>query len=239
MDCSKIGLETTKERRFGVTGEPDDALIATKMEDVWPDGHVDLSLRMRDPTTRLERLQQRVLRQVDQWCAEYEAKIRALGGIGFIMGGIGPDGHVAFNCQGCDHHSTTRLDQLNYASQAAAAGDLGGINVVRKRKVITIGLGTITYNPKCVAIICAAGEAKAKVVLDAVERAAHVYYPASALQKLPNAAFYLTKGAAKLLTERQVVALMNQDVIDDATVENVLVALSTRLRKKLVDLTQK
>lgn len=38
--------------------------------------------------------------QVDQWCAAYEAKIRSLGGIGFFMGGIGPDGHVAFNCQG-------------------------------------------------------------------------------------------------------------------------------------------
>ena len=34
------------------------------MEDVWPDGHVDLTLRTRDPQTRLERLQQRVLRQV-------------------------------------------------------------------------------------------------------------------------------------------------------------------------------
>ena len=33
------------------------------MEDVWPEGRVDLTLRMRDPQTRLERLQQRVLRQ--------------------------------------------------------------------------------------------------------------------------------------------------------------------------------
>merc|ERR1719437_415018 len=91
------------------------------MEDVWPDGSVDLSLRWREPASHLEHAQQRVLRQVDQWCAEYEAKIRELGGIGFFMGGIGPDGHVAFNCQGCDHFSTTRLDQLNYQSQASAA----------------------------------------------------------------------------------------------------------------------
>ena len=34
---------------------------------------------------------------------------------------------------GCDHFATTRLDQLNYASQVAAAGDLGGIEAVRKR----------------------------------------------------------------------------------------------------------
>lgn len=37
------------------------------------------------------------------------------------------------------------------------------------RKVITIGLGTVTFNPRCVALICAAGEAKAQVVKQAVE----------------------------------------------------------------------
>ena len=35
----------------------------------------------------------------------------------------------------------------NYETQAAAAGDLGGIEVSRQRLVITIGLGTITCNP--------------------------------------------------------------------------------------------
>jgi glucosamine-6-phosphate deaminase len=238
MDCSKIGL-TAGANSVGPTGEPLDYLSADRMEDVWPDGNVDLTLRTREPATRQEKIQQRVLRQVDQWCSEYEAKIRALGGLGFIMGGIGPDGHVAFNCQGCDHNSTTRLDQLNYPSQAAAAGDLGGIEVVRKRKVITIGLGTITFNPECVAVICAAGEAKAQVVKNAVEEAPHVDYPASALHKLPHACFFLTSGAAKLLSERQVVALKNVPVINDGILEKVLVALSVRLRRRLVDLTEK
>ena len=47
------------------------------------------------------------------------------------MRASGPDGHVAFNCQGCDHFATTRLDQLNYASQAAAAGRASETNEVR------------------------------------------------------------------------------------------------------------
>lgn len=208
------------------------------MEDVWPDGHVDLTLRTRDPQTRLERLQQRVLRQVDQWCADYEGKIRALGGIGFFMGGIGPDGHVAFNCQGCDHFSTTRMDQLNYASQAAAAGDLGGIEAVRKRKVITIGLGTITFNPDCVALICAAGEAKAQVVQRAVEEAPHVNFPATALHKLPRATFFLTAGAAKLLSRRQLAVLATRPAVDDELVERALVSLCCKRRKRLLDLTE-
>lgn len=208
------------------------------MEDVWPDGHVDLTLRTRDPQTRLERLQQRVLRQVDQWCADYEGKIRALGGIGFFMGGIGPDGHMAFNCQGCDHFSTTRMDQLNYASQAAAAGDLGGIEAVRKRKVITIGLGTVTFNPDCVALICAAGEAKAQVVQRAVEEAPHVNFPATALHKLPRATFFLTAGAAKLLSRRQLAILATREKVDDELVERALVSLCCKRRKRLLDLTE-
>lgn len=237
MDCSKIGLDW--EPGYGPTGEPRDYMKpALTMEDVWPTGEVDLSLRMREPSTRQELLQQRVLRQVDQWCAEYEAKIRALGGIGFFMGGIGPDGHVAFNCQGCDHFATTRLDQLNYASQAAAAGDLGGIETVRRRKVITIGLGTITYNPNCVALICAAGEAKAQVVRNAVQETAHVNYPATALHRLPSAAFFVTTGAAKLLDRRQLELLERMPEMAPSVVERVLVALSGRRRKKLVDLSE-
>jgi len=231
----RVGLDG--QQGYGTTGEPEDHIAVSEINDVWPEGHVDLTLRAREPETRLERLQQRVLREVDQWCAEYERKIRELGGIGFIMGGIGPDGHVAFNCRGCDHFSTTRLDQLNYPSQAAASTDLGGIDAVRRRKVVTIGLGTITANPECVALVCAAGEAKAQVVRDAIEEAPHVKYPATALQKLRNSAFYVTEGAGKLLLQRQVEDLRRLETIPETTLHKVLINLSVQRRKKLLDLS--
>jgi glucosamine-6-phosphate deaminase len=47
---------------------------------------------------------------------------------------------------------------------------LGGIEVSANRLVITIGLETITYNPEAVAIIIAAGEAKAQIVKDSLEQ---------------------------------------------------------------------
>jgi len=237
IDCSKIGTEVLSDQHFGVTGEPEDFFSPDKMEEVWPDGRVDTALRMRDPENRLERVQQRMLQAVDQWCANYEEKIRSLGGIGFILLGVGPDGHIAFNCRGCAHHSTTRLDELNYMSQAAASTDLGGIEAVRKRKVITIGLGTITFNPDCVAIVCAAGEAKAAVVRAAIEEKPHVAYPGTALHKLPHACFYVTQGAAKLLSERMLVKFKNMPAIDTPTIEKVLVDLSCKIRKRLVDIS--
>jgi glucosamine-6-phosphate deaminase len=234
IDCSRIGLE--KQVVYGPTGEPEDYVQVETMDDVFPGGSVDLSLRVREATTRQERVQQRVLRQVDQWCADYEEKIRSMGGIGFFMGGIGPDGHIAFNCRGCPHHSTTRLDELNYESQAAAAGDLGGIEAVRKRKVITIGLGTITFNPNCVALTCAAGEAKAQVVRQAVEEDRHVQYPGTALHRLPNAVFFITTGAAKLMSQRRIAGMQSLETISDEVLMETLVNLSVKTRKKLVDL---
>ena len=165
-------------------------------QEVFPDLKVDLSLRYREAKTQQERCQKRSIFMIDEWCARYEEKIREKGGIGFFLGGIGPDGHIAFNIKGSDHFSTTRLMETNFETQAVAAGDLGGIDISKNRLVITIGLQTITYNPEAVAIIFAAGEAKADVVKNALENAPSNQYPASVLQKLKNARFYLTKGAA-------------------------------------------
>lgn len=208
------------------------------LDDVWPDGEVDLSLRYRHPKTHLERLQQRVLIAVDQWCGEYEDRIRALGGIGFFLGGIGPDGHIAFNVRGSDHHSTTRLTPTNYETQAAAATDLGGIEVARKRLALTIGLATITYNPACTAIIMAAGEAKARVVRDAVCQEPHVDFPATVLHKLPNARFIVTQGAASLLPERTYQAFIKAPEVSPETVARVVIDLALARRKRVLDLTQ-
>lgn len=169
--------------------------------DIFPDHNVDLSLRYKDCGTALEQLQQDAIFMIDRWCSEYEQKIRDKGGIGFFLGGIGPDGHIAFNTRGSDMHSTTRLTATNFETQAVAAADLGGIEVSSQRKVITIGLETITYNPDAVAIIIAAGEAKADIVKHSLENELTNIYPATILSKLGNSRFYLTEGAASKLTD--------------------------------------
>ncbi len=164
--------------------------------DVFPDYRIDLSLRNREAMTALEKIQQVSIFRIDNWCTEYENRIRESGGIGFFLGGIGPDGSIAFNTRGSDHNSTTRLTATNFESQAASAGDLGGIEISGKRLVLTIGLGTLTYNPDCAAIVFAAGEAKAQVIRNALENEPDNLYPATVLQRLKNARFYLTGGAA-------------------------------------------
>lgn len=208
------------------------------VESVWGDSPVDLSLRYRLPESRHEALQQRVLREVDQWCVEYEDAIRKMGGIGFFLGGIGPDGHIGFNVRGEDMHSTTRLSQINYETKAAAASDLGGVEVADKRLVITVGLETITANPNAVALIMAAGEAKAHVVADAIQQERHVLYPATALRELQEARFYLTEGAARQLRARRVAGLRMAEEIPAEERERITFDVSLASGKRLVDLAR-
>jgi len=169
---------------------------------VFPGNVIDNTLRYRECSTRAEQIQRDSVFMIDDWCTRYEKKIRELGGIGFFLGGIGPDGHIAFNIRGSDHHSTTRLTATNFETQAVAAGDLGGIEISRHRMVITIGLETITYNPDATAIIFAAGESKAAIIKASLESGPTNVYPATVLQKLPGSRFYLTKDSSKLFYEK-------------------------------------
>jgi glucosamine-6-phosphate deaminase len=194
------------------------------LDRIFTDGIIDLSLRIKKPTGEKELLKQKTIRLFDQFCQEYEEDIRTKGGIGFFMGGIGPDGHIAFNVKGSSHHSHTRLTNINYETQAAAAADLGGIESVRKKAVITIGLETITYNPSTVAIILAAGQAKADIVARALEKEPSLEDPATSLQKLAHARFFITQSAAAALTlgERNLNLLFNQKKLPDTLPEKFL-----------------
>jgi glucosamine-6-phosphate deaminase len=161
-----------------------------------------------------------------------------MGGIGFFLGGIGPDGHIGFNVQGSDHYSTTRLIATNYETQAAAATDLGGIEIAKNRLVITIGLDTITYNKNAVAIIIAAGEAKSNIVRDSVQNGQSNIYPATVLQKLKNARFYLTNGASLRLQERRYFDVLQEEPITQTSIERAVINLAIDKQKDLISLNE-
>jgi glucosamine-6-phosphate deaminase len=205
------GFKLSLEKSLLINSREIDLYNKEPWEQVFPESKIDLSLRYRNPISLHEEKQQESIYLIDQWCNEYEEKIRSLGGIGFFLGGIGPDGHIAFNVRGSDHNSTTRLMETNFETQAAAATDLGGIEISKNRLVITIGLGTITYNENATAIIIAAGEAKSAMIQKSLESAPTIKFPATCLQKLNNSRFYLTVGATKKLTNYKKVYWENKD----------------------------
>jgi glucosamine-6-phosphate deaminase len=222
MDTWKIGVPSGKN-----------------LGNLFPDGKVDLSLRYRQPVNTIEKLQQKAIIEMDKYAMEYEKKIEEYGGLGFFLGGIGPDGHIGFNIKGSDHFSTTRLISINYETAAAAATDLGGIEVSRNKKVLTIGLDTITKNPTTTAIVMVAGESKADIVKESMENNPSILYPATALQSLSASRFYLTKGAAKFLTERKYNELSSATELDKSSIEKVILNISNIKRKKILDLKEK
>jgi len=222
LDCSEIG------------SLPDHNVL-----ELFKNRIVDLSLRYRKPKNYLEKLQQIAISRADQFCTEYEDKIRSLGGIGFFLGGIGPDGHIGFNVRGSDHFSTTRLTPTNYETEAAAATDLGGIEISRGRLVITIGLNTITFNPNATAIIIAAGEAKSGIVAESIQSETSNIYPASVLQNLPRARFYLTHGAAACLDERALVDFKNMKELSDERIYRIIMNIAFNTNKTIESLTEK
>lgn len=198
--------------------------------EIFPDFQIDLSLRFREARNQAEKLRQQSIFLIDNWCDEYEAQIREWGGIGFFLGGIGPDGHIAFNTRGTNHYTPTRLTGTNFETQAITAGDLGGIEVSRNRLVITIGLGTLTFNPSGKAIVYAAGEAIADVIRDSLESKPTNIYPATALQKLENSRFYLTRGAAIKLHD-SIDAYYRESPWNHSKTEKAVIDLSRKINK--------
>jgi glucosamine-6-phosphate deaminase len=55
------------------------------LSEIFPDENIDLSLRTRWASTTLERYQKQTIELVDQFCTDYEKKIRDMGGIGFFL----------------------------------------------------------------------------------------------------------------------------------------------------------
>ncbi|QGT56029.1 glucosamine-6-phosphate deaminase [Borrelia miyamotoi] len=118
-------------------------------------------------------------------CKEYEKKIKSYGGIMLFVGGIGPDGHIAFNEPGSSLQSRTRIKTLTQDTIIANSRFFeNDINKVPK-SALTVGVETI-MNSKEVMIIVN-GHNKARALKHAIERGVNHMWTISALQLHKNA----------------------------------------------------
>jgi glucosamine-6-phosphate deaminase len=73
-------------------------------------------------------------------CADYEKRIKEAGGIELFLGGMGPDGHIAFNEPGSSLKSRTRIKTLTYYTILANSRFFDNdINKVPKQ-ALTVGV---------------------------------------------------------------------------------------------------
>ena len=117
-------------------------------------------------------------------CAAYEAKMKAVGGVDLFLGGIGPDGHIAFNEPGSSLASRTRVKSLTTDTIIANSRFFDNdVNKVPKTSV-TVGVGTV-MDAKSVLIIVN-GHNKARALRHGVEGGISQMWTISALQMHPK-----------------------------------------------------
>ncbi len=118
-------------------------------------------------------------------CAAYEQAIADAGGIDLFMGGIGPDGHIAFNEPFSSLTSRTRIKSLTTDTIIANSRFFDNdVNKVPKT-ALTVGVGSV-MDAKEVLIVCN-GHGKARALQHAIEGAVSQEWTISALQLHPHA----------------------------------------------------
>ena len=113
-------------------------------------------------------------------CEAYEAEIKRFGGIELFIGGIGPDGHIAFNEPGSSLSSRTREKTLTTDTIIANCRFFDGdVNQVPKT-ALTVGVGTVMDAREVMILVN--GHAKCRALQAAIEGSVNHMWTISALQ---------------------------------------------------------
>ena len=119
-------------------------------------------------------------KDLEKECADYEKAIASFGGVDLFMGGIGPDGHIAFNEPGSSLSSRTRIKTLTTDTIIANSRFFeNDINKVPKT-AITVGVGTVLSAKEVMILVN--GHNKARALRHAVEGGITQMWTISAIQ---------------------------------------------------------
>ena len=116
-------------------------------------------------------------------CQAYEEAIVAAGGIDLFMGGVGEDGHIAFNEPFSSLQSRTRIKTLTSDTIAVNSRFFGGDILKVPTQALTVGVATILDARKV--MILATGPKKARALRHAIEGSYNHQWTLSALQTHP------------------------------------------------------
>lgn len=118
-------------------------------------------------------------------CAHYEEMIAEAGGIDLFIGGIGPDGHIAFNEPFSSLTSRTRVKTLTTDTIIANSRFFDNdVNKVPKH-ALTVGVGTVMDAREVMILVN--GHHKSRALQAAVEGPVTQAWTISALQQHPHA----------------------------------------------------
>lgn len=117
-------------------------------------------------------------------CEAYEEAIAAVGGLDLVIGGVGENGHIAFNEPGTPASQSTHVVTLSETTRRANARFFGGQLDQVPTQALTMGLGTILAAREIV--ILATGEKKREAVQRALSGILDPNWPISLLNQHPR-----------------------------------------------------
>lgn len=176
------------------------------------------------------------LDKLEQYCADYDMKIKSYGGLDFQLLGIGRTGHIGFNEPGSHINSGTRMITLDHLTRSDASKDFHGLENVPKR-AITMGVGTILKARQIV--LLAWGNKKAEIIKRTVEGEMSSEVPATYLQTHNNCTVLLDEPAAEELTRIKTPWVVGPCIWDDAMQRKGIVWLSSKVGKPILKLTDR
>ncbi len=113
-------------------------------------------------------------------CEQYEKKIASYGGIRLFLGGIGPDGHIAFNEPGSSLRSRTRVKTLTYDTIVANSRFFDNDVDKVPKLALTVGVGTVMDADEVLLLVN--GYNKARALHQIIEGSVSHMWTASILQ---------------------------------------------------------
>lgn len=135
-------------------------------------------------------------------CDEYEEKIKSYGGIHLFMGGIGPDGHIAFNEPGSSLTSLTRIKTLAYDTIVANSRFFDNDISKVPKMALTVGVGTVMASDEVMILIT--GFNKALALHMCIEQGLNHMWTVSSIQEHRNAVVVCDRDATMELKVKTV-----------------------------------
>lgn len=117
-------------------------------------------------------------------CEDYEKRISDYGGIKLFVGGIGPDGHIAFNEPGSSLSSRTRIKTLTKDTIIANSRFFDNDITKVPKRALTVGVKTVLDAEEVMIIVN--GHNKARALAKVVEEGVNHMWTVSALQLHPK-----------------------------------------------------
>ncbi|XP_055299636.1 glucosamine-6-phosphate isomerase isoform X1 [Sitodiplosis mosellana] len=153
-------------------------------------------------------------------CENYEKKIKEAGGVELFIGGIGPDGHIAFNEPGSSLVSRTRVKTLAQDTLEANARFFENDMSKVPKEALTVGVGTVMDAREVMILIT--GAHKSFALYKAIEEGVNHMWTVSAFQQHPKTLMLCDEDATLELRVKTVKYFKGLSEVHEKLIENAI-----------------